>query len=87
MNLKETEWGEEGLIGSSSSRWGQVTGSCECGNELLSFVQFGRVSCLAVKISDPKERLYSMQTVTPVNFMNNRPYTLNYSLQNTDSQH
>jgi hypothetical protein len=77
--LKKTEWGR--LIGSSSSRWGQVTGCCECGNEPSSSVQFGCISCLAGKISDPQEQLYSMQTVTSVNCMNVTLRTLNYSSQ------
>jgi len=55
MDLKEIEW--EGLIGSSSSRWGQMTGSCECSNEPSSSTQFGRISCLAGKTYDPQEQL------------------------------
>jgi hypothetical protein len=80
MDLKETEMGRGGLIGSSSSRLGQMTSSCECGNEPSSSVQFARISCLAGKLYDPHEQLYSMQTVTSVNCMNGRLRTLNYSL-------
>jgi len=68
-------------MGSSSSRWGQMTDSCESGNEPSRSVQFGRISCLADKIYDPQERLYSMQRVMCVNCTNGGLRTLNCSLQ------